>query len=104
MLHTHRIHRDNTHKSIYTDNTNRSIYTDNTHRAAPGLSFAQLASEAVLADRPAEFAAIVKHGPRVREGHSVQSQGARGGRRGGVQQGQGPVILLIVLERDVQSS
>lgn len=46
---------------------------------------------------PAELAAVIQHGSGVGVAHSVQSQRTRGGRRGGVQQGQGPVVFLVVL-------
>lgn len=46
-------------------------------------------------DAPAELAVVVQPRPRVCVCHSVQSQGAGDGRRGGVDQGQRSAFLAI---------
>lgn len=46
---------------------------------------------------PAELATVIQHCTRVGVRHPVQSQCTRGGRRGGIQKGQGPVIIFVVL-------
>lgn len=52
-------------------------------------------------DLPAKLPGVVEHGARVGEGHPVQAQSARSGRRRGIQKSQGAVVIFAVLEKRI---
>lgn len=54
-------------------------------------------TQTIRLNSPAELAAVIQHGAGVSVRHPVQSQRARSGRRGGVQKGQGPIVVFVVL-------
>lgn len=57
-----------------------------------------------LFNAPAELATVIQHCTRMSVRHPVQSQCTRGGRRGGIQKGQGPVVIFVVLRGRMESA
>lgn len=64
------------------------------HISAP-LSFVK---KTLLPPLPAKLPGVVEHRARVGEGHPVQSQRTRSGRRRRVEKSEGPIIIFVVLE------
>lgn len=56
------------------------------------------------APSPAKLPGVVQHRSWMGEGHPVQAQCTRGGRRRGVDKSEGPVVVFVVLKTQKQTS